>query len=224
MEPLEFYIIFVRILVPFCGLILSLMNLQYELKRTKELKNTCANLGWEFSKKGKKAQLNNLLHFYLFALGSAKKINNLIYSKTNELNTAIFDYQTQISGSKTIATVVYFRSPQLDLPNFNLLRKPYLPGNTFSDREVTLSLNAEFSEKYALLSDDEAAVRALFSDRLIDYLAQKKALNIEGSGDRLVIYAANGMVKAERIEAFLEEGKRILELFHESSKQNNLIA
>ncbi len=223
MEPIELLII-IKVLIPIYCLILSLINLNDEIKRTQKLQITCSVMGWKFSKRGKTEQINNLLHFYLFSLGSFKKIRNLLYSQTEELNTAIFDYQTQIAGNKLIETVIYFRSPQLNLPNFNLLRKPYLEENTFGDQDIVLSSNSEFAEKYALLSDDEAAVRQLFSNSLINYLAQKRTLNVEGSGDRLILYCSDGIVKPERLEAFLEEGTYILELFQESNKQNSLIA
>lgn len=159
MEPLELYVITVKIFIPTCGLILSLLNLKHELKRTKELKNICKKSGWEFHKKGETAQLNNLLHFCLFSSIKAKKkqIRNLLYNKNKELNTAVFDYY--IDENKRLATLIYFRSPQLNMPNFNLRRKPYIANNTFGEQDIVFSANSEFSDKYALFTDDEAAIR-----------------------------------------------------------------
>lgn len=224
MEPLEFMMI-VRLLIPICGLILSLGNLRYEVKRTKGIKKIAEERGWEFSDRGETAQLNNLLHFYLFSFGKAgtKQIRNLIYGKTEKLNTAVFDYCVQ--GNTKVATVVYFRASDLNLPSFNLLRKPYIESSqTFGNKELDFSDNSEFTEKYALFTDDETAVRLLFSDRLLDYFTQKKMLNIEAAEDRLILYCSDPIVEPDRIDAFLEEGQRLLELLKKSDNKVNAIA
>lgn len=212
------YYLFFKLLITIYCFILSSINLKNEIKRTQKQKELCEQIGWEFYRRGKKAQLNNLLHFYIFSFGSFKQIRNLLYSKTEKINIAIFDYHARIKSHTGIATVIYFRSPLLNLPNFNLLRKPHLATNTFGNQEVAFLSNSEFSNKYSLLTDDEEAVRKVFSNRLINYFEQKRVLNVEGAKDRLILYCSDGIVEPERIKFFLEEGYRVLELFEETQQ------
>ena len=216
------FLIYLEILLAILRLISSLIVLFDDINRTRDMKEVSEELDWAFYPKGATSQLNNLLHFYLFSFGGSKQIRNLIYSKSEEINVAIFDYRFKLNGKKGVKkTVIYFRSPLLNLPNFNLLRKPHLKTNTFSDREVVFSSNPVFFEKYSLLTDDEAAVRRIFSDRVLAYLEQKRTLNIEAAKDRLIIYCSDGVVNSERIEAFLEEGHRVFELFREIQPQKS---
>ncbi|GAB4541496.1 MAG: hypothetical protein Tsb0014_33500 [Pleurocapsa sp.] len=216
------FLIFIELLFAIVGFISSLIILIDEIIRTHNLKEISKQIGWNFYRKGKTSQLNNLLHFYLFSLGSFKQMRNLLYSQTEELNIAIFDYHFKFDRHTDIKeTVIYFRSPLLNLPNFNLLRKPHLTTNTFGDRHVVFPSNPVFSEKYSLLTDDEEAVRRVFSDRLLTYFEQKRTLNAEGANDRLILYCSDGVVQSDRIESFLEEGYRAFELFKEIQLQKS---
>ena len=169
------FMVFLELLVIILNFISSLIIFINDVNRTREMKEIGEQIGLTFYRIGKTSQLNNLLHFQLFSLdlGSFKQMKSLLYTKTEELNTAIFDYHFEINRYADI-TVIYFHSPLLNLPNFNLLRKPHFTDNTFGDRDVIFHSNPIFSDKYFLFTDDEEAVRRVFNERLLTYLSRRE--------------------------------------------------
>ena len=188
-----------------------------ERKRVAALKSIAEEIGLTFYPKGDDALRSRLKGFHLFSQGHARKISNLLHGKARDIECSIFDYQYTTSSDKSSRnysqTVICFRSPALHLPAFSLrpehIFHRILPGY----RDIDFEGYSGFSKAYLLMGENEDAVRALFSDRVLAFYDNNKGLSTEGEGDCLVHYHESKRVKPAELRAFMEKGFQVLELF-----------
>ncbi|MDJ0708470.1 MAG: hypothetical protein QNJ46_34810 [Leptolyngbyaceae cyanobacterium MO_188.B28] len=64
-----------------------------EKKRTRELSQVAADLGFDFFPEGYPAFAESLSDFHLFSHGHSKRLWNLLYAKSRNLAMACFDYK-----------------------------------------------------------------------------------------------------------------------------------
>ena len=225
-------------------------------QRTKKFKDLAEQMGMSFS-----AEVDDALIESLSAIATlmgttysptgqhwtvrGRKITNMLYGDaeqlglTEDVEVRIFDYKYTkgvLQHSETLEqTVIYFRSPQLNLPTFTL--QPEVAGDkinplvqTFRDIDFESGQAAvQFSGKYLLKGKDERKVRALFTDEVLAFFASKDSVVTQGSGDQLVLFRCEGVLPnkhptwgyvltkiepdEEAIRTFLEEGLEVFRVF-----------
>ena len=225
-------------------------------QRTKKFKDLAEQMGMSFSAEVDDALIESL-SVIATLMGTTysptgqhwtvrgRKITNMLYGDaeqlglTEDLEVRIFDYKYTKGGlqhSETLEqTVIYFRSPQLNLPTFIL--QPEVAGDkinplvqTFRDIDFESGQAAvQFSGKYRLKGKDERKVRALFTDEVLALFASKDSVVTQGSGDQLVLFRCEGVLPnkhptwgyvltkiepdEEAIRTFLEEGLEVFRVF-----------
>jgi hypothetical protein len=131
----------------------------------------------------------------LFDIGETRRAFNAMTGTHRGTELAIFDYTyvTHFGDSSTShsRTVVWMRLPGADLPVFAL--KPEGIGDKLSAligrEDVDFRSHSVFSEAYWLRADDEAAVRRLFSARVLEAFERSRdELSVEGAGAHLIVY------------------------------------
>jgi hypothetical protein len=124
----------------------------------------------------------------------------------NEVLLFTYEYQggigeyTQWPQRQTVAAIgVAGRR----LPRFTLHPRVYslLPGRR--PNGLDFDTHERFSSLYALVGDDEAALRAIFDERLLDYFSDKPGWYVESGDDWLVIYRESQRVEHWRIPEHL---------------------
>ena len=101
-----------------------------EKQRTKQFELVAAQMGLPFYPMGDSALMEKLSRFHLFSQGRSRKVRNLLRGVSGQLGitedaeVGIFGYRYTTGGGQhsrtTRQSVVYFRSPQLNLPQFAL--------------------------------------------------------------------------------------------------------
>jgi len=194
-----------------------------EKKRTGQFALISAELKLNFFPKGSTSLFERLKPFHLFSKGRSRKIKNLMEGEANKVELAIFDYQYTTGGGKNSHTyrqsVLCFRSPKLYLPDFNLRPEGVFHkiGGAFGYQDIDFETHPLFSKSYLLRGDNEAAIRGLFNNELLNFIESQQKISIEGSGDQLVFYRHKKRVKPEEVEKFMEEGFKVFELFLRST-------
>ncbi len=198
-------------------------------QRTKKFKDLAEQMGMEFSAKGDSALLESLSAFDLFD-GSGVDITNVLhgdseqlgYGEDFEVRTLEFTYP---SGESTISqTVIYFRSPQLSLPDFSMRPEHVFHkiGSVLGYQDIDFESHptaVEFSKKYLLRGKDEQKIRALFTDTVLTFFAaHPDRVLLEGSDDQLILYRSGIRIEPENIPAFMKEGFEVFRVF--ARKQN----
>ena len=115
----------------------------------------------------------------LFSQGRSKRISNLIHGDTDEVALGIFDYRYTTGSGKNShtyrQTVVCFRSPTSNLPQFALKPQSFLHavGKLFGYQDIDFQSHPKFSKAFILRGTSETAVRKLFTADLLSFLETK---------------------------------------------------
>ena len=192
-------------------------------KRTEQFALISAELKLNFFPKGSTSLFERLKPFYLFSKGRSRKIKNLMEGEANKVELAIFDYQYTTGGGENSHTyrqsILFFRSPKLNLPDFSLRPENVFHkiGGAFGYKDIDFVTHPIFSKSYLLRGDNEAAIRGLFNNKLLNFIQSQQKISIEGSGDQLIFYRNKNRVKPEEVESFMEEGFQVFGQFLRST-------
>ena len=192
-------------------------------KRTEQFALISAELKLNFFPKGSTSLFERLKPFHLFSQGWSRKIKNLMEGEANKVELAIFDYQYTTGGGEHSHTyrqsILFFRSPKLYLPDFSLRPENVFHkiGGAFGYKDIDFETHPIFSKSYLLRGDNEAAIRGLFNNKLLNFIQSQQKISIEGSGDQLIFYRNKNRVKPEEVESFMEEGFQVFGQFLRST-------
>ena len=176
-------------------------------------------LNLQFSPEGDDSLLERLNHFHLLSQGHSGRIWNMLHGETNNVELAVFDYR-YLTGSGTHfsvynQSVIYFRSPKLNLPQFAVRPEGIFHkiGSVLGYKDIDFESHPHFSKKYLLRGDDESVIRALFNNELLNYFESQQNISVEGGADQLVFYWAEKLIEHEEAERFMDEGFQVFEQF-----------
>jgi len=221
-DELIFTIIGIVFPIFFVGLLI-LIFWRKGKKRTEQFALISAELKLNFLPKGSTSLFERLKPFHLFSQGWSRKIKNLMEGEANKVELAIFDYQYTTHGGQHPQThrqsLLFIRSPKLNLPDFSLRPENVFHkiGSAFGDKDIDFETHPIFSKSYLLRGDNEAAIRGLFNNELLNFIQSQQKISIEGSSDQLIFYRHKNRVKPEEVESFMEEGFQVLDQFLRST-------
>ena len=221
-DELIFTIIGIVFSIFFVGLLI-LIFWRKGKKRTEQFALISAELKLNFFPKGTTSLFERLKPFHLFSKGWSRKIKNLMEGEANKVELAIFDYQYTTHGGQHPQThrqsLLFIRSPKLNLPDFSLRPENVFHkiGSAFGDKDIDFETHPIFSKSYLLRGDNEAAIRGLFNNELLNFIQSQQKISIEGSGDQLIFYRNKNRVKPEEVESFMEEGFQVFGQFLRST-------
>ncbi len=196
-----------------------------EKQRTEQLKLVAAQMGLPFYPTGDSALMEKLSGFHLFSQGRSRKIRNLLHGVSGQLGipedveVGIFGYRYTTGGGQhsrtTRQSVIYFRSPQLNLPQFALRPENLFHriGDVLGYQDIDFDSYPTFSAKYLLRGNDERKVRDVFTHEVQAFFEAKEGVSTEGDGDQLIFYRGRKRIKPEDVRAFMEEGLQVFRLF-----------
>lgn len=191
----------------------------YEKQRREALQKLADELGLPFYAKGDPTLVTQLGMFNLFSQGRARKITNMLHGDTEDVRLGIFDYQFTTGSGKNSTThkqtVVYFNSPNLNLPQFAMRPQSLFHkiGKMFGYQDIDFDTHPVFSQNFILQGSSEAAVRAFFKPELLTFLEQKTGISLEGQGTHLVFYRHHHRTKPEQMRDLMAEGFEVFKRF-----------
>ena len=171
--------------------------------------------------RGTDVQIADMNAFHLFQIGRAKTIKNFMQGAAQGLTISLFDYSYVIGSGKHQQTIVQSvfvaLRAEMRLPSFSVRPKSFWDriGHWFGTKDIEFESNAAFTKACLVKGSDEVAIRAVFTDPLLDYLAAHPNVQLEGNGERLMFYRG-ARVKPEQIREFMAEGFAVLGLFPET--------
>ncbi len=170
----------------------------------------------------------------LFSLGRERDVWNIMTGKVDDYRVAILDfrYSHNTAGRQTIGevltqTVVVLDLPQQDIPTFSLRphrRKDEVGKNLFSalipglaeltPEDIDFPAHPVFSDYYLLhgTRKNEAAVRSLFRDDVIEYFENHKGLCADGAGTLIACYTRGKELSPQNAMPLLDQAVEVSKL------------
>ena len=208
-----------------CGIYAIVSYLDRE--RLRKIEEQARSLGWTFRRQPTSADNNLPIGCYLAETGRDPVVSNVLeVARTDELDFILFDFEYTVGNGKSQhtshQTISRMRAPLLKLPSFLLFPETIFSkiAKVFGQTDVNFPDSPEFSDRYILRGQDEAALRAIFSPALRKAMEPLEHLTIKGADDVLFIFRAERRIKADEFVSRIEEDKRILKLFFEGQQQS----
>lgn len=190
-----------------------------EKKRAEALAQVAGELRLVFTPEGDETLMSEHGAFHLFSHGHSKKIKNLMRGTARDLNIAIFDYQYTVGGGKHrqtwSQTVISLQLQGRMLPAFSMRPEQvwHKVGSMMGYQDIDFESNPDFSKKYLLRGRDEAAVRSIFTNRVLMFFESEPGLCVEAEGRALIVYRHSVKVKPEDFRAFMDKGVQVAGFF-----------
>jgi hypothetical protein len=191
----------------------------YNNKRSTDLKLFAESINFTYSRKGDKSLMDSLSEFHLFSQGHSRSISNVLTGKFNLIPVTVVDYKFTTGGGNSshtwYQTVLVIESNKLQLPRFVLRPENIFDkiGNVFGKKDINFEAAPVFSKRYLLRGDNEEAIRSSFNARVLEYYEQHLDMSTEGDGVKLIYYRTSKRVFTDKIQAFLQEGYDVFNLF-----------
>ena len=190
--------------------------------RTARLTQVAQQLGIPFFPAGDPLLIGRLASLPLFSVKASKSIVNVLREVRPEVEFGIFDYNYRIGTGENrhsiTQSVMYFCSKTIDLPKFTVYPKMRFQKILWVfgiiQQGIDLGTHPQFAKQYVLTGDDEAAVRDLFCDELLEFFeGQKNQINVQGHDHQLLLYRHGQRIAPDQVEQFMVEGFEIFKRF-----------
>ena len=123
----------------------------------------------------------------------------------------MFDYWYTVGGGKeshtTTQTVVLVPGANHALPDLQMTPENVLTriAEKFGYQDIDFDENPEFSQRYVLRGENEAAIRSAFSAGTLAYFAAHQGWTVEVRSGAVAVYRANSRAKPGDIRPFIDE-------------------
>jgi len=188
-------------------------------KRAEAMERIAGELRLVFTPEGDETVMSEHSALHLFLQGRSKKIRNLIRGTVRDLNVSIFDYQYTTGAGKhqhTWSQTVISLQPQgRNLPAFTMRPENVFHklGSMMGYQDIDFESNPVFSKKYLLRGPDDAAIRSVFTSRVLTFFESEPGLCVEADGRKLIVYRHSVRAKPEVLRESVEKGIQIAGLF-----------
>lgn len=187
--------------------------------RVAGLRETATRLGWGFREEVPFDMVPDLDRFELFGTGHSKKLRNLMTSPAGDPRGVLFEYSYTVSSGKSQQThrqtVFYATSDALRLPSFSLRPENFLHriAGAFGYQDIDLEGRPEFSRMFLLRGEDEAEVRAAFTDVVAEFFEARSGMCAAGAGHEVLFWRPGRLAKAEQLEELIGDGFELANRF-----------
>ena len=195
------------------------LNHRSQKKRAEAMERIAGELKLVFTPEGDETVMSEHSALHLFLQGRSKKIRNLIRGTVRDLNVSIFDYQYTTGAGKhqhTWSQTVISLQPQgRNLPAFTMRPENVFHklGSMMGYQDIDFESNPVFSKKYLLRGPDDAAIRSVFTSRVLMFFESEPGLCVEADGRKLIVYRHSARAKPEVLRESVEKGIQIAGLF-----------
>jgi hypothetical protein len=197
----------------------SALSYYHETQRIEQMRFVGERLGFSFWPEADLDLQERLGPFYLSSQGHSRKIQNVFRMEIHDIAVTLFEYRYRTNQGKHTRThrqtVLLFETERLQLPLFTLRPEGMFHriAKRFGYQDINFEAHPVFSESYLLRGHEEAEIRRLFSEQVLNYYSRHDELCTEGDGQRLIFYQKGQTVEPGWLEGFLEQGLDVLDLF-----------
>ena len=188
-------------------------------KRAEAMERIAGELKLVFTPEGDETVMSEHAAFHLFSQGRSRKIRNLLRGTVRDSNISIFDYQYTVGVGKHrhtwSQTVISLQLQGRNLPAFTMRPENVFHklGSMMGYQDIDFEINPVFSKKYLLRGPDDAAIRSVFTSRVLMFFESEPGLCVEADGRKLIVFRHSVRAKPETLRESVEKGVQIAGLF-----------
>lgn len=143
---------------------------------------------------------------------------NVMRGRMDRADVIICDYPVRFGGAdnKTPMTLALFESERFDeLPQFAVFQRMPIAAlqELLAPNAIDFTERELFQQRKSVHGTDEAQIRETLTKPITDFLGERRGLNVEGSGSRLLVYRLGNRLAPTKIEPFLEDIRPLIALF-----------
>lgn len=195
------------------------LAMRYEKKRTLQWMEAGNALGFE-SLSVFPTDLDGVMGgFVLLNTGRDRTASNIVRRQADQLDVVIYDYRYTVGSGKAVdtphQTVVLFHSPEIQVPRFILKPEGWLNkiGELFGGKDIDFDEAPEFSKKFVLSGDDEAAIREFFNLERMELLTTFSKLCMEARPGTLLFWFDRKRTPPGEFQQFFEQAFSVYSAF-----------
>jgi hypothetical protein len=215
-------VVFLLILfVVLAGAMYMVVRTVHEQQRREQLQAVADGMGFAFSAEAEPGLWERMSGFSLCSKGFKKTVHNVMERRIHDIDVTLFDYRYSTSSGRHhqthFRTVVLFETGRLRLPRFTLGPQHFFHriASALGSQDINFEAHPLFSESYRLQGPDEDRVRRLFDEEALLYYTRHSDLHTEGDGRCLIVYRGSRRVDPPQMEALLQQGLDVLDVFME---------
>ena len=215
--PMEMAPMIVLIICVAAVVLVSLaVHLRNERRRTANFREMAESLGMAYRDDLRAGLRDKIGSLRLMNRGHSRKVRNVMLAETEAAVMTIFDYQYTTGGGNNSntqrLTVVAMESDALTGPAFELWPEGWWSrvGSKFGMQDIDFESNPEFSQSYVLRGEDEPAVREFFSERRLQFFADRPGRKVEQANGVLIVF--DSRKSADEVSALMQDAVEMLEV------------
>jgi hypothetical protein len=193
-----------------------------ERARVEALRQASLLLGFAFQEKEPGLLQEPWAEAPTFQRGRRRRASNVMRGRVGSFDAVVFDYQYTTGSGKNrrthrlTPTVVHL--PEAALPAFELRPEHLLHriGAHFGYQDIDFPDQPEFSSRYLLRGEDEAAIRTRFDARVLDRFTRATGWSVEGRGDWLVLHRRRGRIRPDDLRPLTTDAEQVARVFQPS--------
>lgn len=163
-------------------------------------------------------QTENVHFLDSFRYFQTKKIESIYNRLFNTENTfRLFDINYSegefIAKEKVRTTMLHIKLNH-EIPEFTLDREGFLERvYAFAGfKDIPIENHSDFSKRFYLLGEDEAAIKRFFDDDLVHFFESNPYYHVESNGTGLLVFSKERLAGVKEIKALYDFGKRLREV------------
>ena len=158
-------------------------------------------------------------NFKLLSNVTVDKAHNVILGPNFQVADVQATERLNLDGGKFEFTA--FVMPKTDKPMFRMGNLSFFDSiqELFAPKDIRFDSHPEFSDFYLLTSDDEEAVRKLFTVEALDYLEKLRDYKIEVNDRFILIFKDQKILSVKEVDDLIAFSRGILSIFAKNLKK-----
>lgn len=205
-----------------------------QFRREAEMSEAADELGLDYSGGLKSDDAEDEVEEHLremFSTNGRVSVGNMLRKEMGDASLVVAEV-TQIRHSShgssshsttRVSTVAFFESPDLQWPTFTMQPEGKVLGllaGMIGLQDIDFDDYPVFSDAYHLSGHHPEAVRALFTDELLQYFSDQHGLEVRASDNRLVMVRPGERCDPAQLESFVQQAMHIFGLLMDAAILN----
>ena len=226
MNPL-FFIVPLVVLIGGIVVISVIVSNKMEKQRTDQLSRIAEEMGFSFEPDGAAVLTTGLSGLPVFNKGHSKKTKNVMTKMVRETEVTLLDHYYTVGSGKHAQhyrhTVAIFHGDEdACFPEFQMQPENFFHkiGSLFGYQDIDFDSHPKFSKRYLIRGSNEDAIRATFSQTVLDFFEQHPGKWLVESRANWVAAYNPSRAKPDAIRQFLADTTKVFLLFAPQSTSN----